>query len=99
MKISRLCLLVLTLLLGTGCRLFKSDGSTISNFGAGSEAAFLNAIRGRFDAQITSDQARQYSRQRNQVSEEMRLELGEEGHGRRGGRESLTPVKRGGWQY
>lgn len=49
-------------------------GSSVASLGAGSDAAYLNANRGRADAQISSGQATQYSRQRNQVSEEMQLE-------------------------
>ena len=49
-------------------------GPSIASLGAGSDSAYLNANRGRADAQITADQAKQYSRQRQQVSEEMRLE-------------------------
>ena len=47
---------------------------SVSGLGPGSDAAYLNANRGRADAQISSAQAEQYSRQRRQVSEEMALE-------------------------
>ena len=47
---------------------------SVSGLGAGSDAAYLNANRGRADAQISRAQAEQYSRQRQQVSEEMQLE-------------------------
>jgi hypothetical protein len=51
-----------------------TGGPTIAGLGAGSDAAYLNSSRGRADAQISEQQARQYSRQRQQVSEEMSLE-------------------------
>jgi len=51
-----------------------TGGPTVAGLGAGSDAAYLNASRGRSDAQISEQQARQYSRQRQQVSEEMQLE-------------------------
>ena len=56
----------------TGC--IVPPGPTVGSLGAGSDAAYLNASRGRADAQISSAQAAQYSRQRQQVSEEMQLE-------------------------
>jgi hypothetical protein len=51
-----------------------TGGPTIASLGAGSDAAYINASRGRADAQISQQQAMQYSRQRRQVSEEMALE-------------------------
>lgn len=51
-----------------------ASGPTVASLGAGSDAAYLNATRGRPDAQISKDQAEQYSRQRNQVAEEMSIE-------------------------
>lgn len=51
-----------------------TGGPTVASLGAGSDAAYLNSTRGRSDAQISEQQARQYSRQRSQVSEEMQLE-------------------------
>ena len=51
-----------------------TNGPSVAGLGAGSDAAYLNASRGRADAQISSVQAEQYSRQRRQVSEEMSLE-------------------------
>ncbi len=54
-----------------GC---TTGGPTIGSLGAGSDAAYINATRGRRDAQISEQQARQYSRQRRQISEEMQLE-------------------------
>ncbi len=56
----------------TGC--VVPPGTSVASMGAGSDAAYLNASRGRADAQISSAQANQYSRQRQQVSEEMQLE-------------------------
>lgn len=51
-----------------------TGGPTVASLGAGSDTAYLNATRGRADAQVSEQQARQYSRQRQQVSEEMQLE-------------------------
>jgi hypothetical protein len=51
-----------------------TGGPTVAGLGAGSDSAYLNGTRGRADAQISEQQARQYSRQRQQVSEEMGLE-------------------------
>lgn len=62
----------LTSLLTPSC--VVPPGPSIAALGPGSDSAYLNATRGRADAQITSDQAKQYSRQRQQVSEEMMLE-------------------------
>jgi len=62
-------LLFVTLI--SGC---TTGGPTIGSLGPGSDAAYLNATRGRRDAQISEQQARQYSRQRRQISEEMQLE-------------------------
>jgi hypothetical protein len=56
-----------------GCA-YTQPGPSISSLGAGSDSAYLNGTRGRYDAQITRDQAEQYSRQRQQVREEMELE-------------------------
>lgn len=47
---------------------------TIAGLGAGSDAAYLNANRGRADAQISSAQAEQYRRQQDLTEREMRLE-------------------------
>ncbi|MEI6278456.1 MAG: hypothetical protein WCQ16_03605 [Verrucomicrobiae bacterium] len=54
----------------SGC----TTSPTVSKLGPGSDAAALNATRGRSDAQLSSVQAEQYSRQRRQVGEEMQLE-------------------------
>jgi|GEM_PF-2747880 len=59
-------------LMTTGC--VTPPGPSVASLGAGSDAAYLNATRGRADAQISQAQARQYSTQRQQVSEEMALE-------------------------
>jgi hypothetical protein len=56
----------------SGC--VTPPGPSVAKLGAGSDAANVNANRGRADAQISSAQAAQYSRQREQVSEEMKLE-------------------------
>lgn len=47
---------------------------SIAGLGAGSDAAYLNANRGRADAQISSAQAEQYRRQQDLTSREMDLE-------------------------
>ncbi len=62
----------------TGC--VVPPGPSAASLGAGSDAAYLNANRGRADAQISSAQANQYSRQREQVSEEMQLEQQKRGN-------------------
>lgn len=72
MKKSALLVASLAISLMPSC--IVPPGPSVASLGPGSDAAYLNATRGRYDAQITSDQARQYSRQRNQVSEEMALE-------------------------
>jgi hypothetical protein len=61
-----LCLLL------SGC--VTPPGPTVATLGPGSDSAMLNGTRGRADAQISAVQAEQYSRQRQQVSEEMQLE-------------------------
>lgn len=65
---------IITLLVATSLVSCTTGGPTVASLGAGSDAAYLNASRGRADAQISEQQARQYSRQRQQVSEEMALE-------------------------
>jgi uncharacterized protein YcfL len=62
--------LILTPLLITGC---ASTGG-VGSYAAGSDSAYLNANRGRPDAQITAAQATQYTRQRQQTQEELQLE-------------------------
>jgi hypothetical protein len=62
----------------SGC--IVPPGPSVASLGAGSDAAYLNASRGRADAQISSAQASQYSRQREQVSEEMQLEQQKRGN-------------------
>ena len=47
---------------------------SIAGLGAGSDAAYMNATRGRADAQISSAQEEQYARQQRVVSREMDLE-------------------------
>lgn len=51
-----------------------TTGPTVASLGPGSDAAYLNATRGRRDAQMSSNQAQQYTRQRQQVAQEMELE-------------------------
>lgn len=63
--------ILMTFTLISGC---TTGGPTIGGLGAGSDAAWTNATRGRRDAQISQQQAEQYSRQRRQISEEMQLE-------------------------
>lgn len=49
-------------------------GPSVASQGPGSDTAYINAGRGRSDAQVTKDQAEQYERQRQQVKGEMDLE-------------------------
>ncbi|MEQ1638348.1 MAG: hypothetical protein ABL903_16835 [Methylococcales bacterium] len=49
-------------------------GPSVGSLGAGSDSAYINASRGRADAQMTAAQAEQYRRQQAIVSEEMDLE-------------------------
>lgn len=60
-----------TAMVTTSC---TTGGPTIASLGAGSDAAYMNATRGRADAQISEQQALQYSRQQRMVSQEMDLE-------------------------
>lgn len=62
------------LLIPFGLVLSACNTPTVSGYGAGSDAAYLNATRGRSDAQISSVQAEQYARQQDMVSREMDLE-------------------------
>ncbi len=59
--------------LASGC-VATPAGPSVGSYGAGSDAAYLNASRGRADAQMTAAQAEQYRRQRQSVSEELDLE-------------------------
>lgn len=61
------------ILLASGCTVTQ-PGPSVKSLGPGSDTAYLNANRGRADAQITKDQADQYNRQREQVKGEMELE-------------------------
>ena len=70
MKFVFISCLMLTL---TGC-MVTPKGPTVGSMGTGSDSAYFNATRGRSDAQLTKAQADQYSRQRQQVAEEMELE-------------------------
>jgi hypothetical protein len=56
-----------------GCAITPS-GPSVGSLGPGSDTAYLNASRGRADAQVTKDQAEQYDRQRQQVKGELELE-------------------------
>lgn len=121
MKIQSLGLLLLTLLLGTGCRLTTWDPSAGGLFWSGGKVRSMGlgqAVSGMSATETTADQARRYHRQRSQMLQKMslerqmkeahddpkrlkkledtlkQLELEEEGHGRRGGRESHSPTKR-----
>ena len=66
------------ILLSSICLTFLSScagsGPSIAQLGAGSDAAYLNGTRGRPEAQISEQQARQFDRQRDQVAKEMALE-------------------------
>jgi len=50
------------------------SGPSVASLGAGSDTAYLNASRGRADAQVTEGQVEQYKRQQAIVSSEMELE-------------------------
>ena len=76
--IHKITVISVALLALSGC--VTAPSPTIASLGAGSDSASLNASRGRADAQISSAQAQQYSRQRNQVSEEMDLEQKKKGN-------------------
>lgn len=52
-----------------------TSGPSIAQYGPGDDAAYLNGTRGRPEAQISEAQARQYSRQRQQIAEEMQMEM------------------------
>ncbi len=56
-----------------GC-VMTPPGPSVASQGPGSDTAYVNAGRGRADAQVTKDQADQYDRQRQQVKGEMDLE-------------------------
>lgn len=56
-----------------GCAM-TPPGPSVASQGPGSDTAYINAGRGRADAQVTKDQADQYERQRQQVKGEMDLE-------------------------
>lgn len=73
MKIANLALSSVYIVALSACAVTPS-GPTIGSLGAGSDTAYLNASRGRADAQVTKDQAEQYDRQREQVKSEMELE-------------------------
>lgn len=49
-------------------------GHSVAQYGAGSDAAYINSTRGRADAQMSRAQEEQYYRQQNVVSREMDLE-------------------------
>lgn len=51
-----------------------TSSPTVAALGPGSDTAYLNANRGRADAQVSKQQAEQYNRQRDQVKGEMELE-------------------------
>jgi hypothetical protein len=62
-----------SLILVTGC-VITPPGPSVASFGAGSDAAYINATRGRADAQITQAQSRQYALQQEVIAREMALE-------------------------
>lgn len=72
-KNNRTALSLILFALASGCAVSQS-GPSVKSLGAGSDTAYLNANRGRADAQVTKDQAEQYNRQREQVKGEMDLE-------------------------
>ncbi|GBU09075.1 hypothetical protein AwWohl_02130 [Gammaproteobacteria bacterium] len=63
---------ILTMLI-SACAV-NPPGESIASLGAGSDAAKMNATRGRADAQMTKKQAQQYALQQEMVSREMDLE-------------------------
>ena len=73
MKLANLALSSVRIVAFSACAVTPS-GPSAGSLGAGSDTAYLNASRGRSDAQITKDQAEQYNRQRDQVKGEMELE-------------------------
>jgi len=64
---------ILTANLATGC-VATPSGPSAGSYGAGSDTAYLNASRGRADAQVTEAQVEQYRRQQAIVADEMSLE-------------------------
>ncbi len=73
-KITSLACGVMTIsILLTGC-VATPPGQSVSSLGMGSDAAAINAGRGRADAQMTRAQAEQYNRQQQIVSQELALE-------------------------
>ena len=72
-KNNRTAISMLVFALASGCAV-SQPGPSVKSLGAGSDTAYLNANRGRADAQVTKDQAEQYNRQREQVKGEMELE-------------------------
>ena len=64
---------ILILTIAGLCALLPSC-SSVAGLGMGSDSAAINASRGRSDAVMSRAQARQYSRQRRQTSEEIDLE-------------------------
>jgi hypothetical protein len=66
-------LVLMTACLISGCAM-TPPGPSVASQGPGSDTAYINAGRGRADAQVTKDQADQYERQRQQVKGEMDLE-------------------------
>lgn len=65
--------IILSAHLITGC-VATPAGPTIGSYGAGSDTAYLNASRGRADAQVTQAQVDQYKQQQAIVADEMALE-------------------------
>lgn len=64
---------ILSAHLTAGC-VATPAGPSAASYGAGSDSAYLNASRGRADAQVTEAQVEQYRRQQAIVADEMSLE-------------------------
>lgn len=71
--LSMACSVILLSTLLTGC-VATPPGPSVASLGMGSDAAAINAGRGRADAQMTRAQAEQYSLQQQIISQEMALE-------------------------
>jgi hypothetical protein len=61
----------------TGC---QSTLPSVGALGAGSDSGYINASRGRLDAQMSEAQAQQYQRQHKVVSGEIDLEAKKRQH-------------------
>lgn len=74
-----------------GCAM-TPPGPSVASQGPGSDTAYINAGRGRADAQVTKDQADQYNRQREQVKGEMDLEQAKRDQSTKNIRDTISTV-------